>query len=339
MIQNILQSPQYGFLRTNPVLGGNIIFLTLGGSYAYGTNVPTSDVDVRGVCHNTRQSLIGFTPFEQFIDNPTDTTIYSFNKLIHLLISCNPNTIEILGCKPEHYFMQTKTGTQLLANRKLFLSKRAVRSFMGYANAQLNRLQNNLARFTLQQSEQEEHIKRSIDSAMLGFEDRYKSFKNGSIVLTTDISQKADFDTEIFMDINLTHYPLRDFVSIWSEMSSIIKEYSKLNHRNKKKTDEKLDKHAMHLVRLYLMCLDILEKQEIITHRQQDLPLLMDIRNGKYRNQNGTYNAAFYDILHNLEKRLEYAKNNTVLPDKPNLKAIEAFVMAVNQQKLADTNS
>ncbi|MCL1987362.1 MAG: nucleotidyltransferase domain-containing protein [Firmicutes bacterium] len=336
MTEKILKNPQYSFLWTNPVLNENIIFLTLGGSYAYGTNIATSDVDVRGVCHNTRQSLIGFTPFEQFIDNQTDTTIYSFNKLIRLLIACNPNTIEILGCKPEHYFMKTKTGDQLLANKKLFLSKRAVRSFLGYANAQLNRLQNNLARFTLEQSEQEEHIKRSIESAMLGFEDRYKNFNNGNIILTTDISDKADFDTEIFMDINLTHYPVRDFVAIWSEMSSIIKEYSKLNHRNKKKTDEKLDKHAMHLVRLYLMCLDILEKEEIITFRQHDLPLLKSIRNGEFHNQNGTYNSAFYDILHNLENRLEYAKNNTNLPDKPNSRLVENFVMEVNQQKLAE---
>ena len=41
----------------------------------------------------------------------------------------------------------------------------------------------------------------------------------------------------------------------------------------------KLGKHMMHLVRLYLMCLDILEKEEINTYRENDIPFLMNIRN------------------------------------------------------------
>ena len=45
-IKQLVQSEQYNFLRDNPHLKDKIIFLTLGGSYAYGTNVETSDVDV-----------------------------------------------------------------------------------------------------------------------------------------------------------------------------------------------------------------------------------------------------------------------------------------------------
>lgn len=47
-IKDMLKSEKYEFLRTNPHLGKRMMFLTLGGSYAYGTNVETSDVDVRG---------------------------------------------------------------------------------------------------------------------------------------------------------------------------------------------------------------------------------------------------------------------------------------------------
>lgn len=35
----LLDQPDYSFLKTDPHLGKNIIFLTYGGSYAYGTNV------------------------------------------------------------------------------------------------------------------------------------------------------------------------------------------------------------------------------------------------------------------------------------------------------------
>ncbi len=47
---------------------------------------------------------------------------------------------------------------------------------------------------------------------------------------------------------------------------------------------EKLKKHAMHLVRLYHMAFDILERKQIVTYREEDHDLLMVIRNGEYLN-------------------------------------------------------
>lgn len=37
-------------------------------------------------------------------------------------------------------------------------------------------------------------------------------------------------------------------------------------------------------------------------------------------------------MVNELEKRLEYDSKNTLLPDKPNYKAIEEFVMSVNER-------
>ena len=54
MIANVLKKKEYDFLRTNEHLGSNIILLGLGGSYAYGTNVAGSDLDIRGVALNTK---------------------------------------------------------------------------------------------------------------------------------------------------------------------------------------------------------------------------------------------------------------------------------------------
>lgn len=51
-IKEMVNGSAYDFLRTNEHLGRKIIFLTLGGSYSYGTNVETSDVDVRGCALN-----------------------------------------------------------------------------------------------------------------------------------------------------------------------------------------------------------------------------------------------------------------------------------------------
>ena len=123
-----------------------MIFLTLGGSHAYGTNVLDSDIDIRGCAFNSKSDLIGLTNFEQVIDIPTDTTIYSFNKLIGLLSACNPNTIELCGTRPEHTIIINPIGQELRDNSKMFLSLRAANSFGSYATQQLRRLQNAVAR-------------------------------------------------------------------------------------------------------------------------------------------------------------------------------------------------
>ena len=140
--KELLENKEYSFLRENEHLGDNIILLGLGGSHAYGTNVEGSDIDLRGCALNTKEEILTNKNFEQFVNNETDTTIYSFNKLVSLLSNCNPNTIEILGLKEEHYLYKNKIGQELLDNKKLFLSQVAVKSFGGYAGAQLRRLDN-----------------------------------------------------------------------------------------------------------------------------------------------------------------------------------------------------
>lgn len=333
-IKQLVAGPQYDFLRTNPHLGDRIMFLTLGGSYSHGTNIETSDIDIRGCAMNNASEIVGLSTFHQFVETETDTTIYAFNKLIPLLLNCNPNTIEMLGCRPEHYIFMTEAGQEMIDNRKLFLSKRALQSFGGYANQQLNRLENAIARDRLAQDQQEEHIRRSMENSIKSFESRYTDFENGSIKLYTDVSPREELDREIFADISLTHFPARQFNSIMNDLHNVLGTYDKLNHRNHKKDDAHLNKHAMHLVRLYLMCLDILEKEEIITYRADDYELLMSIRHGFYQNEDGTYKPEFFEIIKHLKRRLDYAKENTSLPEHPNMKRVEEFVMSVNRRAL-----
>lgn len=333
-IKEMVSGAEYEFLRTNPHLKDRIIFLTLGGSYSYGTNVEGSDVDVRGCALNSPFDLLGLTNFEQVVHTQTDTTIYAFNKLIKLLLNCNPNTIEMLGCKPEHYFLLTDTGKMMIENRKLFISQRAVHSFGGYATQQLRRLENALARDKMSQGRREEHIRNSMESAVHSFRSRYTKFDKGNIVLYTDESPREDFDREIFADITLKKFPVREFNSMINDLTNVLGNYEKLNHRNHKKDDNHLNKHAMHLIRLYLMCLDILEKGDIVTYRGDDLDLLMGIRRGEYQKEDGTYRQEFFDMVSEFEARLDYAKKNTALPENPDMQRVEEFVMDVNRRSL-----
>lgn len=332
----ILRQREYGFIETNEHLGRHVILLGLAGSYSYGTNIRTSDIDIRGIALNQKSDLIGLTRFEQYVDEDTDTVIYGFNKVVGLLLSCNPNTIELLGLKPEHYLYLSDIGRLLLDNRRLFLSKRAIQSFGGYADAQLRRLQNALARDTFPQTEKERHIFNSVRSAMHDFNHRYGRFENGSLELYIDKAVNPELETEIFVNASMTHYPLRDYCGMWNTMANVIRDYEKVGKRNKKKDDLHLNKHAMHLIRLFMMALDILEKGEINTYREKEHGLLMDIRFGKYRKEDGAFHESFYEMLSDFEKKLHYAAEHTDLPEEPDMAKVQELVMAINERVVRD---
>jgi predicted nucleotidyltransferase len=335
-ISLILKGNEYDFIKQDEHLGKHVILLGLAGSYAYGTNNENSDIDIRGVTLNRKSDLIGLTQYEQYVDENTDTTIYTFNKIITLLLNANPNTLEILGLKDEHYLYLNDIGRALIANTKLFLSKRAIQSFGGYADAQLRRLQNALARDAYSQSEKERHIFNSIKNAMYDLRQRYEKFENGAIHIYTDKAVHPDFETEIFMDASLTHYPLRDYKNLWSEMNSIVREYDSIGKRNRKKDDAHLNKHAMHLVRLFMMAIDILTLEEVRTYREEEHELLLSIRRGDYQKEDGRFRDEFYEIVNDYERKLDYATMHTNLPDEPNMKQVEEFVMSVNEKVVKD---
>lgn len=193
---------EYDFLRTNEHLGKSIILLGLGGSHAYGTETDTSDLDIRGCALNSKSEILCGEDYEQVTDIPTDTTIYSFRKLILLLTDCNPNTIEILGLKPEHYLYLSEIGRELLENRKIFLSRKAIKTFSGYATAQFRRLDNKTSRLA-DQSIKEKHILNSINLASESFNEMFFQYPEEAIKLYIDTAVSPDMDSEIFMDITL----------------------------------------------------------------------------------------------------------------------------------------
>lgn len=332
-INKVINQPEYDFLMHAP-LGAerSIMFLTFGGSHSYGTAVETSDIDIRGVCTQSRRDLLGMSNFEQFINNPTDTTVYGFNKAVSLFLSCNPNMVEMFGCKPEHYAMVSLTGRMLLDNEKLFLSNRCINSFGGYAAQQLHRLENAIARDRMTQAEQEEHILRSCQNACDAMSGRYKDFGENGLTLYVGDSEKETFEKEILMDINLRGYPLRDFCGAWNDLRDICKNYGNLPHRDKKKDDHHLAKHMMHLFRLNLMCYDLLTEGKVVTYREKDHNFLMEIRNGKFIDADGRVLPDFYEALHETEEKLEYAKKHSILPDKPDMKKVEELVMEINHK-------
>ena len=55
---------------------------------------------------------------------------------------------------------------------------------------------------------------------------------------------------------------------------------------------------------------------------------------GDYQLEDGTYKPEFFEMVSDFEKRLNYAKQNTSLPDNPDMKKVEEFVMSVNRRAI-----
>ena len=334
--KGLLSTTEYSFIRDNPRLGNRIMLLGVSGSYGYGTNREGSDIDFRGVTLNLPSDLIGLTTFDQYEDAKTDTVIYSFNKLVNLLLNCNPNTIEILGLDEDQYVIRSALGQQLLDHRSLFLSKRAAASFGHYADAQLRRLQNAIARYTLSQPSREQHIMKSVSHALEDFNRRHAEEDRSQARLYIDEAVTEGLEKEIFLDADFKHYPLRKFNDLVNTLNSVVRDYDRIGKRNHKKDDNHLNKHAMHLVRLFMMGIDILKNGEIVTHRpESDLKLLISIRHGGYM-QDSVLTPAFYDIVSDYERRFAEAEKNSRLPDNPDMDAIGQFVESINRHVIME---
>lgn len=349
--KSLLSTPEYDFLKTNTRLGKRIMLLGVSGSYGYGTNREGSDVDLRGATLNLPSDLIGLTSFEQYEDDHTDTVIFAFNKLVRLLLNCNPNTIEILGLDDDQYLIRSEPGEEFLKNRSLFLTKRAAASFGHYADAQLRRLENAIARDHLPQPSKEQHILRSVIHAMEDFNRRHGGAVNNltgaaegkgreaeenalssQARLYIDDAVTAGLEKEIFMDADFRHVPLRNFNEMSGVLNSVVRDYDKAGQREHRKDDNHLNKHAMHLVRLYMMGIDILGKGEIRTRRHgEDLKLLISIRSGDYM-KDGELVPEFFEIVSDYQKKFEEAEKKSVLPEEPDMERIGRFAESINRR-------
>ena len=77
-------------------------------------------------------------------------------------------------------------------------------------------------------------------------------------------------------------------MGLLNELSIVHRDYAKSDRNNKAIEHNKLNKHMMHLIRLYMTGIDILKYHEINTYREKEHDLLMDINSIK-DNLLGTY--------------------------------------------------
>lgn len=148
-------------------IGQHTIFLALAGSQAHGTAREGSDVDIRGVCIAplpVRVSL--FRSFEQYEgvlpedlgetvipriqEHPSasrglavkaECVIFDVAKFLGLCAAANPNALEILFASEQDWLLATSPWRRIYDHRRRFLTRKVQQTFLGYAVAQLKKIQ------------------------------------------------------------------------------------------------------------------------------------------------------------------------------------------------------
>ena len=225
--------------------------------------------------------------------------IYPLKRYFSLLLNNNPSILDMLGVLDEHILKIDKNGKLIRDNYDLFLTQKVYYTFNHYANSQFRKLENYLHR-------------NDIDYKLNNLQNKIDKFNENN---TLQIKLNP---LQIITKDNI--YTPEQFKKEIHECNNIIDTEKSMKTFNLKDTTHLL-KHCMHLIRLKYACIDLLSTGKIITYREKERQLLLDIRNGKYS----------YDEIIELSKKLdiqiEYAHKNTILPLKNDMNKInELFV-------------
>ncbi|MDQ2770108.1 MAG: nucleotidyltransferase domain-containing protein [Bacteroidota bacterium] len=116
---------------------GLILFEAVSGSRAYGTSLPHSDTDLKGVFVLPEAQFFGLDYLPQVANDTNDEVFYELRRFVELLLKNNPTVLELLGTPADCIIYQHPLFAQFRAAD--FLSKRCRASFAEYAVAQIRK--------------------------------------------------------------------------------------------------------------------------------------------------------------------------------------------------------
>ncbi|MBC8085453.1 MAG: nucleotidyltransferase domain-containing protein [Hymenobacter sp.] len=116
---------------------GLIVFEALSGSRAYGTDLPHSDTDLKGVFILPEAQFFGLDYVPQVANATNDEVFYELRRFVELLLKSNPTALELLGTPPDCIVYCHPLFGAFRAED--FLSKLCRQSFAEYAAAQIRK--------------------------------------------------------------------------------------------------------------------------------------------------------------------------------------------------------
>jgi len=341
------------------------IFLTKHGSHAYGTNIATSDIDIKGVAVPPKEILLGFIQKFEQADmgfEGLDCAIYSLQKFLGFAAANNPNLIELPFTDISCWIHSSPAWELVFNNKNLFLSQAAKHRFSGYAIAQLKRLNSHrsyllrppthkptrqeygLPDHTTIPQEQRDALEAmmlktieswQVDFACLDDAKRIDLLNKMSNCLA-DMKLSADDQyvaagNKLGLNAQAMEYlkserSYRSAMNSWHQYQTWLKERNPVRAEMERKFGMDC-KHAMHLVRLLKMCKEILNGQGVIVKRP-DAEELLSIRNGAWS----------YDHLMDWTNKqmleIENLSRTTTLPKQANRQAINKICIEIIEKML-----
>lgn len=116
-----------------------IIFEGISGSRAYGTQLPTSDTDIRGVFIQPLDDILGNGYVEQVSDLTNDVVFYEIKRFLELLKTNNPTVLEILNLPEDCIIFKDPIFDLVLNHKKDFITTQCKMTFAGYAIQQIKK--------------------------------------------------------------------------------------------------------------------------------------------------------------------------------------------------------
>jgi uncharacterized protein len=343
-----------------------IIFECISGSRAYGTNIETSDTDIRGVFVQPQQSFYGLLRVEQVHDEKNDIIFYELRRFVELLAVNNPNILEMLAA-PADCILQKHPLFDLL-QPKMFLSKMCRNTFAGYALSQIKKahglnkkihnpqpvVRKALIEFCYVPEGQgsvpvSEWLSRrnwQQDNcglvALAHINDGYALFYDENNILNLQgIIKKGEDSNDVtlssvpkgllptaFMSFNKDGYSAH--CRQWKEYWEWVEKRNEHRYENTLEHGKNYDsKNMMHTFRLLEMAEEILERGEINV-RRQNRDWLLKIRKGDFD---------YADLMEKAEAKvvaIDALYETSPLPKRPNAAAIERALVAIRRQFYAE---
>lgn len=120
------------------VENGLILFETIVGSQAYGTQTPTSDIDKKFVYILPESFILG-TGYVEQININKDYTGWEVRRFLELLESNNPTVLELLNSPEDCIVSKDPLFDVIIEQKDHFITKGCKNSFGGYARQQIKK--------------------------------------------------------------------------------------------------------------------------------------------------------------------------------------------------------
>lgn len=287
-----------------------IIFEAVTGSQSRGLSTESSDIDVKGIFLPKPEHLFQLSsPKESITRHNPDIEYHHLRKFIELAsLKSNPTILEMLFVDDSFILKKHPIMDILLNEKEQFLTLHAYNSFVCYAREQLMRIKN--GHLDTSAEENEIHLKYVLET-MLENDELLKQFPSLKKEMLPNISTVRFVDGRLdfvkvsgsFSEINLLEYK-----SMLSQLEQTVKTYKNIGKRNNKASDERLFKHAAHLVTLLKMGIEILQGKGLNVLRTADRNELLAIRNGAYSFEE------LYRYSDDLFAEIDSAKKESTLP-------------------------